>query len=540
MPKNEKQAAPEEKETLLQQEVRKAALSPVNLQPSFTSAINADSVKIDATSPSVGISKEASSGETRIRSVHVQKISAGKATPVQSPQSDHQKYLTRKRSDGITEIALKNGTLFSGVKKAETDQVITIQTDGAMLNIFKKLIREIDGSFYTGGGMETDLFQNRERVVKAPAHYPKPQHQMRTSQTRLVPQVIVPEGVSVGDLGDSLRSGEWQQRSRAARYLGAMGQWGTSAIPLLAKQLEDTTQRLVFAPVWIDSSNVEKLLSPGLEAARALSCIGGDGPGVLREALKGSDPLVRKHAAFGLCELSDESTGKLLLAIFSDPESQVRVAGLGFFRAGTYFDQLVTALKDNDSEVRERAVFLIGRTSDEHAVPILTEFLKDKHSRVRARAAEALGSIGGVKSVRALIGALDDGNVFVREHAAGALGELKDTVAVWPLIMALKDGNAAVRSAAAFALGKIRDPRAIPSLYSLLKDEQLRVRQIAQQSLSMLTDISQLITALDDKSPMVRENVAYVLWLMTGKDLGQDKGLWLEWYGDPAVQSKEK
>ena len=46
----------------------------------------------------------------------------------------------------------------------------------------------------------------------------------------------------------------------------------------------------------------------------------------------------------------------------------------------------------------------------------------------------------------------------------------------------------------------------------------------------MHTEIPLLIGALDNQNSLVRDNAAYILWLMTGKDLGTDKQAWVEWY----------
>ena len=94
---------------------------------------------------------------------------------------------------------------------------------------------------------------------------------------RVVPFTAIPSDVSVSSLMVSLKSADWRERSRAARLIGGMGQWAASAIPLLTELLSDTVNSEKPAPVWIDSSEINIMLWPGLEAARTLASIGKEG-----------------------------------------------------------------------------------------------------------------------------------------------------------------------------------------------------------------------------------------------------------------------
>jgi HEAT repeat protein len=95
-----------------------------------------------------------------------------------------------------------------------------------------------------------------------------------------------------------------------------------------------------------------------------------------------------------------------------------------------------------------------------------------------------------------------------------------------------------VRIAAIIALSKIKDPQAIPSLYSMLKDEDPQVREQTEIALKKHTDIPTLIESLDNKKLIVRKNVLYMLWLMTGQDIDMNKELWQEWYSKSQVPLK--
>jgi HEAT repeat protein len=104
------------------------------------------------------------------------------------------------------------------------------------------------------------------------------------------------------------------------------------------------------------------------------------------------------------------------------------------------------------------------------------------------------------------------------------------------LISLLHDKMTSVRIAAISALAQIKDPRAIPSLYSMLKDEDPQIRESTEIALKKHTDIATLIESLDNTKATVKKNILYMLWLMTGQDIGMDKKLWQEWYSNSQMQ----
>jgi len=134
------------------------------------------------------------------------------------------------------------------------------------------------------------------------------------------------------------------------------------------------------------------------------------------------------------------------------------------------------------------------------------------------------------EAVAGLVKALSDTSSEVRKKAMASLGEMRDTIAVVPLIAALQNSDPAVRKAAAEALGDIRDPRAIPPLCAALQEPVDSVKTAVEFSLKLHTEIPLLIGTLDNQNNLVRENVAYILGLMTGKKLGSDKQAWVDWY----------
>jgi HEAT repeat protein/small nuclear ribonucleoprotein (snRNP)-like protein len=429
-------------------------------------------------------------------------------------------------SDGRRTILLKNGTIFKGKVLSEDERFVTIDSDGTSLNILKKVIKSIDGAPYR--------LSSTVKPLPSPATADKQKISVKKetfSGRRPKPVVSVNENVTSAMLIDSLKSSSWECRSRACRMLGAMGDWAISAVPSLGQRLSDTSQSQATVPVWIDTSDVRRLLAPSLEAARALAYLGDNGYRTIVNGLGSTDAIVRRSAVFGLLEFPDDNAKTdILFKMLRDKNGSVRAIALGAFCNPSNEQLLIDALKDDETAVRCNAALLLGKLRSERALPELEKLLSDIRSVVRAHAVEAIGAIGSVNSSSKIIGLLEDPNFNVREKTVEALGFLGDTIATLPLINALRDVNPDVRGAAATALSFIRDPRAIPSLYSLLKDENATVREKARNSLRLHTELKQLIDGLSDQSTTVRENASYVLWLLTGKDFGNDPEKWKQWY----------
>jgi len=204
---------------------------------------------------------------------------------------------------------------------------------------------------------------------------------------------------------------------------------------------------------------------------------------------------------------------------------------------------LISALKDEDGDVREAAVMALGELKDPRAVEPLISALEDEYGNVRLKAAKVLEKINpkwreteeAKRKVPEFISGLKDEDGSVRWNAAAALGELKDPRAVEPLISALKDEYSMVRLKAVMALGELKDPRAVEPFISALKDEDGGVRSAAARALGELKDpraVEPLISALEDEYGNVRSTAAASLLEITGEDFGEDEAKWRDWLGE--------
>ena len=122
----------------------------------------------------------------------------------------------------------------------------------------------------------------------------------------------------------------------------------------------------------------------------------------------------------------------------------------------------------------------------EPAVEPLIKALKDANSEIRQRAANALGFLGDIRAVEPLIEVLND-TTIIQSNAAGALGKIGDARAVEPLIEILTDEDKTVRLDAAGALGKIGEP-AVEPLIEVLRSESSKVREIVADTLIKIGD----------------------------------------------------
>ena len=84
-------------------------------------------------------------------------------------------------------------------------------------------------------------------------------------------------------------------------------------------------------------------------------------------------------------------------------------------------DALLSALKDPDSRVREKATIGLAFRRDPRIVDPLLIAIEDSDSRVREKAAIALGASGDPRALAALTTAMNDPDPRVREKAVGGL-----------------------------------------------------------------------------------------------------------------------
>ena len=178
----------------------------------------------------------------------------------------------------------------------------------------------------------------------------------------------------------------------------------------------------------------------------------------LMEALKDEDAEVRENALFALSQIGGTLATEALVAALKDANPQVRekaVWALGMRPGAGHVDDLINALRDSNAQVREKAAWSLGMVGNQSAIEPLTNALRDEDAEVRQKAAWALGMRGNSRAIEPLINALKDSVPDVREMAAWSLGMKGDNSAIKALNAAMKDGNKDVRQKATWALGML-------------------------------------------------------------------------------------
>ena len=181
----------------------------------------------------------------------------------------------KKRTDGKVEIVLKDGISFVGIIESENQRYISLNSEGTVINLIKRLIKEIDGVPYkrNTGQQEMETGFQVQRTVVSETDGVSDNSAGDKVVKRVVPFTTIPSDVSVSSLMASLRSADWRERSRAARLTGA---WDNGLLQRF-HCLQTSFRHCEFrkpAPVWIDSSEINIMLWPGLEAARTLALMG--------------------------------------------------------------------------------------------------------------------------------------------------------------------------------------------------------------------------------------------------------------------------
>ncbi len=217
-----------------------------------------------------------------------------------------------------------------------------------------------------------------------------------------------------------------------------------------------------------------------------------------------------------------EELQESLNQIFKSPDAVTRrkaVERLGGSDNNKIVELLLTALNDEDSDVREAAVYRLGNFGDKRAVKPLTQILIDttEQNDIRQMSAEALGKLEDAQAIEPLIEVLKQTDkVYLRDmdgqtvssEAARALGKLGDG-ALSPLLSLLKDTNSRRRYNAASALSHLGDPKAFLDLLAALDDENDEVLArvvIALGKAGGKQALQPLIDTLFNSNPIVQKH----------------------------------
>lgn len=182
-------------------------------------------------------------------------------------------------------------------------------------------------------------------------------------------------------------------------------------------------------------------------------------------------PDVRVHGAFMLVQFKDVRAVPGLVEALHDRSSTVSLNTLPkLFKFGDinrYSNFLYTSDLPLDAEVFPRcyvAIFALGQIQNVIAAQELVEALKDEDTLMRRFAALSMKFLGDPKIIPILCKALKDEEWLVREAVAWTLGRIGDNKIIADLTALLSDESYEVRNSAIDALKHIGTPEALEAI----------------------------------------------------------------------------
>ena len=278
---------------------------------------------------------------------------------------------------------------------------------------------------------------------------------------------------SFEDLVANLKSPSAKTRMEAATALGKSRR--REAVAPLAALVRD--------PEW----RVRLEVVRALRELRDLSAV----PAVVT-AMGDGDLKVREEAIGSLVEIYAERdrmtpVGRFL-DLFSDEADRSSIGPYVAVDPSAY-QALGTALKDEDTNIREYAALAIGILDGRSLVPQLVAALKDADDGVRGAAATALGKVGTAADGKNLIPLLADESAEVRRRVLQALGVLRVTEA-GPALREMYEANRRKELGLKVlsALSRIADPAQAELVKELVQDTDPETRRLAIEGLGRISD----------------------------------------------------
>ncbi|MFX1449784.1 MAG: HEAT repeat domain-containing protein [Promethearchaeota archaeon] len=169
---------------------------------------------------------------------------------------------------------------------------------------------------------------------------------------------------------------------------------------------------------------------------------------------------------------------------------------------GKPIESILPHLKDNDKNVRIKAIKALKSSKDEKAIDQLLLSLKDNDAEVRYESVKALSKIKNPKVIDSFSQLLWDEDYLVKKEVLKALGKIGNENAVEPLIKAMKDG---VLYTEVFETIEKIGKTAIKPLIKFLRDEDYWIRRYTAENINKLrwepkndTEKAYYIIAIDD------------------------------------------
>ena len=296
---------------------------------------------------------------------------------------------------------------------------------------------------------------------------------------------------------------------------------------------------------------------------------------VLIGELKGSKDKEEKSEYLELLRETTPKTAKeiqLLIDLLDDEDVEnkcVAMEVLGKIREKKAVPKIIKNLKHKDNKVKAIAAMMLGEIGDERAIEPLLEnpdlmILEFGQSPLAKIGAPALPKLIKLAKEKSLLGLLpkQQGKNRRSKNAAYAIGKMRDRNAI-PTLMTLlheedndlrlaavqalaamdvkdaypdfermlKDKDNVVRSATLYALVKANKEKYLPTAMEILDKEDDGVLWRAVALLGDLKEkgaVPKLEKLLEHKDGLIRRQVAWALWKITGKVYKYKKDRWTE------------
>jgi len=317
---------------------------------------------------------------------------------------------------------------------------------------------------------------------------------------------------SVGILSKLLGSQDLEVARAAARALGSIGteeaaeallsalsgsggRIGASIYEGLLRCAEALTESrtrtkalAVYSKLLQDGGAPHQVRTAALRGSVLLK--GLEGLKVLREALRGKDPVLFSAAARTALELPGRAVTKVLSDSLSDVKWQRQVficSVLGKRKDPGALPALLALAKKGRSKARVAAVKALGEIGDPRALPLLLELTDDWVTEVGAAAKRALAGMDGEAVDKALASMLGDADSRRRMQIIAVLGERGAEASLPFLFELVEKGDQALRTACIGAIAKLARRSDFERLVKLLVEARTPLeREALYDALSKL------------------------------------------------------
>jgi HEAT repeat protein len=210
-------------------------------------------------------------------------------------------------------------------------------------------------------------------------------------------------------------------------------------------------------------------------------------------ASKDSDPVLRQRAVSLMGRFSEDRFGDQVVLSLADEATAVRLAAINaivHLRPEKGLPPLISSLEDTDIWIRTAAAQALGAYRQPQAIAPLMRHLSSDHAPVRIAVIDALGKSEDSLVKETLFGCLDEDDHEIQRAALLALSRIPGHDVFDRLIASLENPDWRIRAAAASALGLRKNPKALPSLHRALEDPDTYVQQSAVLALDKIPDRS--------------------------------------------------